>query len=191
MAPEVYACALGFIDGYDSKVDWWSLGVTFYEMMRGRTPYEFSQHATAEQVLLLIRESYVPFPAHWPTDLLSFLRLLLYPAPERRIDSLATLKRHPYVARIDFSAVLAKRAAPVFVPCKEGFNCDPMYELEERILSPLQSIDDGKIRDDAKTSPMRSGRYHRWVALALPDKVLAFVEYSRVDALANGVPSCR
>ncbi|PIO70108.1 hypothetical protein TELCIR_08048 [Teladorsagia circumcincta] len=52
MAPEVYACALGFIDGYDSKVDWWSLGVTFYEMMRGRTPYEFSPHATAEQVTL-------------------------------------------------------------------------------------------------------------------------------------------
>ena len=27
-----------------------------------------------------------------------------------------------------------RKTAPVFVPCKEGLNCDPMHEIEERIL---------------------------------------------------------
>ncbi|KJH53114.1 kinase domain protein [Dictyocaulus viviparus] len=177
MAPEVYACALGLIDGYDFKVDWWSLGVTFYEMMRGRTPYEFSHHYTAEQALLMIRESYVPFPAHWPTDLLNFLRLLICPSPEERIDSLATIKRHPYTARIDFSHVLARRAAPVFVPCKEGLNCDPMYELEERILvsTPIHR--------------RRHNRKHCDDNEALREISQAFIDYSRDEAhsLVNGV----
>ncbi|KAJ1366879.1 hypothetical protein KIN20_027661 [Parelaphostrongylus tenuis] len=182
MAPEVYECALGLVSGYDFKVDWWSLGVTFYEMMRGRTPYEFGPQFTPEQVLLLIRESYVPFPAHWPNDLLSFLRLLLCPSPEGRIDSLAALKRHPYTARIDFSTVLARRAAPVFVPCKEGFNCDPMYELEERIVvsTPIHR--------------RRRNKKQYEDSVELREFSQAFIDYSRDEAssLANGLPTgCR
>ncbi|CAJ0600267.1 unnamed protein product [Cylicocyclus nassatus] len=182
MAPEVYACALGLIDGYDLRVDWWSLGVTFYEMMRGRTPYEFSPHFTAEQVLLLIRESYVPFPAHWPSDLLSFLRLLLHPSPDGRIDSLTAIKRHPYTARIDFASVLARRAAPVFVPCNEGLNCDPMYELEERIIA---STPIHRRRHD------RNNRRRYDETDALREISEAFIEYSRPEALANGTPASR
>lgn len=153
--------------------------MTFYEMLRGRTPYEFSSHFTSEQVLLLITESFIPFPAHWPTDLLCFLRLLLHPTPEERIDSLATLKRQPYTARIDFSTVLAKRAAPVFVPCQEGFNCDPMYELEERIIvsTPIHRRRQNKKREDETD--------------ALREVSQAFVEYSRAEMLANGLPTCR
>ncbi|KAK6022264.1 kinase domain protein, partial [Ostertagia ostertagi] len=138
------------LDEQDCAFDW-SRVAEIWGSIHGRV-----QLHTA-QVLLLIRESYVPFPAHWPTDLLSFLRLLLYPAPERRIDSLATLKRHPYVARIDFSAVLAKRAAPVFVPCKEGFNCDPMYELEERIIvsTPIHRRRQNKRRCEDESDALR------------------------------------
>lgn len=50
MAPEIYATYLGMEDGYDSRVDWWALGVCFYEMLRGRTPFEFSSRTKPEEV---------------------------------------------------------------------------------------------------------------------------------------------
>ncbi len=35
-APEVFGSALEEVSGYSFPVDWWSLGIVGYEMMRGR-----------------------------------------------------------------------------------------------------------------------------------------------------------
>eukprot|EP00105_Crassostrea_gigas_P036608 XP_019920756.1 PREDICTED: serine/threonine-protein kinase 32B isoform X1 [Crassostrea gigas] len=42
MAPEIFACALDECPGYSFAVDWWSLGVCAYEMLRGRVSYQIS-----------------------------------------------------------------------------------------------------------------------------------------------------
>ncbi|CAJ0943104.1 unnamed protein product, partial [Mesorhabditis belari] len=178
MAPEIFESSLTLIPGYDERVDWWSLGVTFFEMLRGRTPYELGGAQLAEQALLILRETTVAYPAHWPTDLLSFLSQLLSIDPQRRMHNLACIKMHPYTARIDFAWVFSRRAAPVFVPCKEGLNCDPMYELEERIVesTPIHRRRNGRQRTlDSVTDP------------ALLEITKSFIEYSRKDCPVNSV----
>ncbi|PAV86018.1 hypothetical protein WR25_26505 isoform D [Diploscapter pachys] len=134
MAPEIYGCAVGDVTGYNDRVDWWSLGVAFYEMLRGRTPFELSSKYTPEQILIVLTESCIAFPASWTSDLISFLRKMMSLNPAKRMASIDDVKNHPYTERINFEAVLHLKTAPVFVPCKEGLNCDPMHEIEERIL---------------------------------------------------------
>jgi serine/threonine protein kinase len=50
MAPEILLTALGDMAGYDWRVDWWALGCCFYEMLRGRTPYEYPASFSSLQV---------------------------------------------------------------------------------------------------------------------------------------------
>lgn len=50
MAPEVIMSSLGIAAGYDHRVDWFSLGVCFYEMLMGRRPYEYNASLTSQQV---------------------------------------------------------------------------------------------------------------------------------------------
>ncbi|CAD6185613.1 unnamed protein product [Caenorhabditis auriculariae] len=181
MAPEIYATFIGLADGYEEKVDWWALGVSFYEMLRGRTPFEFNSNTTPDQAHVVFRESSIPFPAHWPTDLISFIGKMLSVDPDSRISCLEDIKKNPYTERIDFSSVFNRLPAPVFVPCKEGLNCDPMYELEERILvsTPIH-------RRRGNTATGRRQSFEPQSA-ALREVSQAFVDFSRQDPVQNGL----
>lgn len=50
MAPEILLCSLGYLSGYDHRVDWYSLGICFYEMLMGRRPFEYAVHLSSRQV---------------------------------------------------------------------------------------------------------------------------------------------
>lgn len=135
MAPEILLCSLGHIAGYDHRVDWFSLGVCFYEMLKGRRPYEYSSQFSSPQVLCLMSsENSLALSAHWPSDLRSFISQMLRFEVAGRISSLRAFSRHIYMERIDMNAVLARKTAPVFIPRADSLNCDPTYELEERIV---------------------------------------------------------
>ncbi|CAD5214518.1 unnamed protein product [Bursaphelenchus okinawaensis] len=139
MAPEILATALGQREGYDMCADWWSLGVCLYEMLRGRRPYEFHSSSSTLQVLSLMINGSITMPAEWPNDLKKFLLGLLSTSTRKRTNDLTKFSTHEYMQRIDFDSVLARRVTPAFVPKRTRLNCDPTYELEERICesSPL------------------------------------------------------
>lgn len=57
IAPEVYLCSLGECAGYSYSVDWWSLGVTLYEVMSRCRPYDIHASTTPREVRSMIMNS--------------------------------------------------------------------------------------------------------------------------------------
>ncbi|XP_048399801.1 serine/threonine-protein kinase 32B-like isoform X4 [Stegostoma tigrinum] len=125
MAPELFQTFLEGGPGYSYPVDWWSLGITSYELLRG---------------WLLVKE------------------------PECRPSNLKDIQNSPYLADVNWDAVLEKNLPPAFVPNQKGrLNCDPTFELEEMILEskPLHKkkkrLAKNKSKDSGKESSPLNG----------------------------------
>ncbi|XP_067314270.1 serine/threonine-protein kinase 32B-like isoform X2 [Pseudorasbora parva] len=129
MAPEVFAGP-----GYDYAVDWWSLGITAYELLRGSRPYEIRSGTTAAEAISTIHTQHVSFSSAWSDGIVALIRRLLTKDPENRPSRLSEIRSDPYLADVNWDAVLEKSVPPGFVPNKGRLNCDPTFELEEMIL---------------------------------------------------------
>ncbi|ESO98301.1 hypothetical protein LOTGIDRAFT_91944, partial [Lottia gigantea] len=134
MAPEVFACALNECLGYSYPVDWWSLGITAYELLKGRRPFDIHSSTLLQEVQILFNTTKPHFSSSQSENCRYLLKQLLELDPDNRISSLAQLKHHPFMESLDFNKVLNKEVKPAFVPSKEHLNCDPTYELEEMII---------------------------------------------------------
>ncbi|XP_046371494.2 serine/threonine-protein kinase 32B-like [Haliotis rufescens] len=134
MAPEVFACSLEESRGYGYPVDWWSMGVSAFELLKGRRPYEIHGSTTLTEVKALFHNTKVHYPSLCDNGMKDLLRQLLEVDPVQRLSTLAGFKRHPFMADTDLDSVLRKEVKPVFVPSKDHLNCDPTYELEEMII---------------------------------------------------------
>ncbi|XP_060044541.1 serine/threonine-protein kinase 32B isoform X2 [Erinaceus europaeus] len=134
MAPEVFQVSVDGGPGYSYPVDWWSLGVTAYELLRGWRPYEIHSAMPIDEVLSTFQLDRVHYSTSWCRGLVALLKKLLTKDPESRLCSLGAIQRAPYLADINWDAVFEKTLSPVFVPNKGRLNCDPTFELEEMIL---------------------------------------------------------
>ncbi|KAG8505847.1 Serine/threonine-protein kinase 32B [Galemys pyrenaicus] len=134
MAPEVFQVYVDGGPGYSYPVDWWSLGVTAYELLRGWRPYDIHAATPVDEVLGMLRAERVHYSSTWCAGMVALLRKLLTKDPESRLSSLGDVQSAPYLADVNWDAVLEKALAPGFVPHKGRLNCDPTFELEEMIL---------------------------------------------------------
>ncbi|CAM5160070.1 unnamed protein product [Natator depressus] len=132
MAPEMFNSTKSA--GYSFAVDWWSLGITAYELLRGRRPYHIRSNTSTNEIAHVFRTATVMYPAAWSKEMMSLLKKLLEPNPEARFSQLKDIQDFPYLADINWDAVLQKRIMPGFIPTKGRLNCDPTFELEEMIL---------------------------------------------------------
>ncbi|KAJ0004938.1 hypothetical protein NQD34_011152 [Periophthalmus magnuspinnatus] len=158
MAPEIFQSFVSGGTGYAFEVDWWSLGVTVFEVLRGWRPYDIHASNSVESLLQLFSTISVQYSPAWPKDLVSLMRKLLTVNPEHRFTSLSDMQTSPYLADVNWDAVYEKKMEPGFVPNKGRLHCDPTFELEEMILEsrPLHKkkkrLAKNRSRDNSKDS---------------------------------------
>ncbi|XP_055290997.1 serine/threonine-protein kinase 32B isoform X2 [Moschus berezovskii] len=133
-APEVFQVYVDGGPGYSYPVDWWSLGVTAYELLRGWRPYEIHSATPIDEILNMFKVERVHYSSTWCKGMVALLKKLLTKDPESRLSSLGDIQSAPYLADMNWDAVLEKALTPGFVPNKGRLNCDPTFELEEMIL---------------------------------------------------------
>ncbi|OXB82532.1 UNVERIFIED_CONTAM: hypothetical protein H355_005787 [Colinus virginianus] len=158
MAPEIFHSFLSGGTGYSFEVDWWSLGIMAYELLRGWRPYDIHSNNPVESLVQLFSTVSVQYSSSWSKEMVSLLRKLLTVNPEHRFSCLADIQTSAYLAAVPWGAVCQKRVEPGFVPNKGRLHCDPTFELEEMILEsrPLHKkkkrLAKNKSRDNSKDS---------------------------------------
>ena len=133
MAPEVFRCYVDETSLYSYSVDWWSLGVTVYELLRYKRPFEIHSDTSAHVVLENFTKP-LEVSTHWTSDFADLLIRMMALNPEERLSTLEQLKAHNAMAGMNWDEIMKKEAKPLFVPKKNELHCDPTYELEEMIV---------------------------------------------------------
>ncbi|KAM6265786.1 serine/threonine-protein kinase 32C isoform 2-T2 [Porphyrio hochstetteri] len=165
MAPEIFHSFLSGGTGYSFEVDWWSLGIMAYELLRGWRPYDIHSNNPVESLVQLFSTVSVQYSSAWSKEMVALLRKLLTVNPEHRFSCLADIQASTYLSSVVWSDVCEKRVEPGFVPNKGRLHCDPTFELEEMILEsrPLHKkkkrLAKNKSRDNSKDSSQSENDY--------------------------------
>lgn len=167
LAPEVYMGR-----GYHSEVDWWSLGVLFYECIYNKRPFEANHHDALAQAIVKADPAFPVTSPPVSMPCLHAISSLLEKDKTLRIGSAGfeTFTDNPFFRELDFDALLAKEIEPVFCPSSEKTNFDATYDLEELLLeeAPLEARarkqkPRAELRDDATPQEIRADELHRMV----------------------------
>lgn len=127
----------GECQGYSFAADWWSLGITAFEMKTGGLrPFEIHPKASMSSAIVILEASTtcISYPSTWSPEFTKFVGSLLTLNPDKRTSSLAMAKKTKLMANLKLNQLMNKKYPPPFVPNNEGLNCDPTYELEEMIV---------------------------------------------------------
>ncbi|OJD19539.1 AGC/YANK protein kinase [Emergomyces pasteurianus Ep9510] len=193
LAPEVFEGG-----GYLNEVDWWSLGVTFYECIYNKRPFEGRSHETlSENVRRAQPKYYVTNPAV-TVPCLRAIASLLEKDRSKRIGAAGfeTFEDHPFFEEIDFVALERKEILPIFVPSSEKTNFDATYDLEELLLeeAPLEARarrqkPRAELKDDATAKEIREDELHRIIETMFEPFDYTTVSYQGTAAAAIAASS--
>jgi len=186
LAPEVYEGK-----GYSCEVDWWSLGVLFYECIYNKVrylraasaigrlftdnhqrPFEASNHERLGQKIIRANPTYpVTSP---PVSMVCNhgISSLLEKDRKQRIGAVGweTFIDNPFFRAIDFEALERLEIEPIFKPASDKTNFDATYDLEELLLeeAPLEARARRQkprevLKDDATDQERRAEELHKMI----------------------------
>lgn len=167
LAPEVYAGK-----GYLAEVDWWSLGVTFYECIYNKRPFESNSHDGLAQAIIKADPAYPVTSPPVSMPCLHAISSLLEKNKNLRIGAAGweTFTDNPFFRELEFGALERREIDPVFHPSSEKTNFDATYDLEELLLeeAPLEARarkqkPRAELRDDATQQEIRTEELHKMI----------------------------
>ncbi|KAI8877203.1 kinase-like protein, partial [Backusella circina FSU 941] len=116
MTPEMFRGG-----GYTEDVDWWSVGVTFYECVFGTRPW--IQCGTIDELSKQVVHGSISYPEsdEFSPECISAIQCFLEQDPERRLghgimSGWHQIMRHPFFHSIDWYGIDNKECLPVYVP---------------------------------------------------------------------------
>ncbi|KAG1875494.1 kinase-like domain-containing protein [Suillus subalutaceus] len=157
MAPEVVGRK-----GYTWCVDWWSLGITIYELLFRRRPFD---GRTSEKMTNSILKDPLRFPddAHkkCSSNCVKFVQALLERNVSQRLgcrphgQGFQDIQNHAWLQGVDWEVLDMKEVQPPFVPDMKKANFDVTHELDEFLMveKPLTHTKRKANPDLAKMKP--------------------------------------
>ncbi|KAH7907274.1 kinase-like domain-containing protein [Hygrophoropsis aurantiaca] len=157
MAPEVVGRK-----GYTWCVDWWSLGVTVYELLFHRRPFDGK---TTEKMTNSILKDPLRFPEgtsqRCSQQGMKFMQSLMERNVTQRLgcrpngEGINDIHRHPWLSKTDWASLDTKESQPPFVPDMKKANFDVSHELDEFLMveKPLTHTKRKANPDIAKMKP--------------------------------------
>ncbi|KAF9563547.1 hypothetical protein EC968_004819 [Mortierella alpina] len=142
MAPEVFKGT-----GYGTSVDWWAVGVVFYECIYNKRPF---QTESISELKRAISNQTIEYPAKAgiSPECISAIQGFLTRDPTERLGVRGGMDGIRYHALFQSAALEAqmrleqwwffletKQLTPIFQPPSEAANFDATYDLEELLLS--------------------------------------------------------
>ncbi|KAJ3227546.1 hypothetical protein HDU81_006691 [Chytriomyces hyalinus] len=181
MAPEVISGT-----GYLNAIDWWSLGVTTYEMMFGYPPFRARHKDELKKAILSDPVEFSKNPKHNISDTAThFLAALLTRPLDQRLGARESggyekLRTHEWFKDTDWSKVETKELPVPFLPdVEKNAYHDPRYGLEE-MFSGRNELADKPVRNGGSIA----GRRRSSVAVATSQQTSATgtIDAKRIEA---------
>ncbi|KAF2092133.1 kinase-like protein [Saccharata proteae CBS 121410] len=167
LAPEVYEGK-----GYSAEVDWWSLGVLFYECIYNKRPFEARSHDDLSAKIMKGEPAYPVTSPPVSMPCLHAISSLLEKDRKKRIgaNDFYTFTDNPFFRPLDFEMLETKQIEPVFTPSSDKTNFDATYDLEELLLeeAPLEARARRQkpreaLKEDATEQEIRADELHKMI----------------------------
>jgi serine/threonine protein kinase len=97
--------------GHDKSVDWWSVGILLYEMLRGYTPF-YSKNVALLQKMII--ENKPTFPSYFSAEAIDLIQKLLVNDPKNRLGATdhEEIKKHPFFKKINWDDLYNLKITP-------------------------------------------------------------------------------
>lgn len=111
--PEYFAPELIRHEPYSYSVDWWTLGILMYELLRGFTPFKAADYFKMSQKIV---QGKIDYPSYFKSDTIDIVNNLLKTEVDQRLTSAREIKNHNYFKKVDWQALLNREVNSPYVP---------------------------------------------------------------------------